>query len=59
MATNPIGKGTKTIGVNMHADMANELERRAESMGISTALYFKIILRRYIESGQKLSISEQ
>ena len=26
MATNPIGKGTKTIGINMSKKMADELE---------------------------------
>jgi len=34
MATNPIGKGTKTIGINMDAKLADELEKRAESMYI-------------------------
>lgn len=26
MATNPVGKNTKTIGINMNAKMADELE---------------------------------
>jgi hypothetical protein len=28
MATNPVGKDTKTIGLNMKADMAENLEKR-------------------------------
>ncbi len=58
MATNPIGKGTKTIGINMHQKMADELEKRAASMHISTAKYCKIILSQWLESGKKLKLEE-
>ena len=58
MATNPAGKGTKTIGINMKSEMAKELERRAASMQISTGAYCKIILGQWIESGQKLKLQE-
>ena len=39
MSTNPAGKGTKTIGINMKAEMAADIEKRAKSMGISTGMY--------------------
>jgi hypothetical protein len=58
MATNPIGKGTKTIGINMNGKMADELERRANSMHISKSNYCKIILQQWIDSGKKLTLSE-
>ncbi len=58
MATNPIGKGTKTIGINMQQAMADELERRADSMCISKSKYCKIILQQWIDSGEKLTLSE-
>ena len=58
MATNPAGKGTKTIGINMKMDMAQELERRAKSMQLSTGAYCKIILGQWIESGEKLKLQE-
>ncbi|MBI9019674.1 MAG: hypothetical protein JEZ10_00255 [Verrucomicrobia bacterium] len=58
MATNPIGKDTKTIGINMALKMANELDRRASSMNISTSKYCKIILQQWIDSGRKLTLSE-
>lgn len=29
MTTNPVGKGTKTVGINMSMKMANELEKRS------------------------------
>ena len=58
MATNPAGKGTKTIGINMKLDMANEIERRAKSMQISTGQYCKIILGNWIDSGQKVVLRE-
>ncbi|VGO16319.1 hypothetical protein PDESU_04910 [Pontiella desulfatans] len=32
MATNPIGKDTKTIGINMSKKMSDDLEERANSM---------------------------
>ena len=44
MATNAIGKGTKTIGINMSATMADDLEARASSMHLSTSKYCKVIL---------------
>jgi hypothetical protein len=58
MATNPAGKGTKTIGINMKMEMAKELERRAASMQLSTGAYCKIILGDWIASGNKLKIQE-
>lgn len=58
MATNPAGKGTKTIGINMKSEMAQELERRSKSMQISTGAYCKIILGQWIESGKKLKLQE-
>ncbi len=58
MATNPVGKGTKTIGINMDKKMADDLEKRAASMHISKSNYCKIILRQWVESGKKLTLSE-
>ena len=58
MATNPIGKGTKTIGINMSKKMADELEKRASSMHISKSKYCKIILQQWLDSGKKLTLSE-
>ena len=59
MATNPIGKNTKTIGINMAQDMADELEKRANSMHLSTSKYCKVILTEWINSGNKLKLQEQ
>jgi len=59
MATNPIGKGTKTIGINMNKKMADDLEKRAASMHISKSKYCKIILQQWIDSGKKLSLGEK
>ena len=58
MGTNPLGKGTKTIGLNMPTKVANELERRAASMQISTGKYCKVILNEWLASGKKLTLSE-
>lgn len=59
MATNPIGKGTKTIGINMNSKMANELDKRAASMHLSVSKYCKIILQEWLDSGQKLNLTEK
>lgn len=58
MATNPVGKGTKTIGINMSAEMADALELRAKSMQLSTSRYCKVILSNWMESGKKLTLQE-
>ena len=57
--THPIGKGTKTIGINMKKEMAGELERRAKSMQLSTGAYCKIILSQWLDSGEKLKLEEK
>lgn len=59
MSTNPVGKGTKTVGINMRANMADDLSARADSMHISVSKYCKIILRQWIESGKKLNLTEK
>ena len=58
MATNPIGKNTKTIGINMSTKMADDLEQRASSMHLSTSKYCKVILQQWIDSGKKLKLQE-
>lgn len=59
MSTNPIGKGTKTIGINMDAKIADELNARAESMHLSVSKYCKIILQQWLDSGNKLNLTER
>lgn len=58
MATNPIGKDTKTIGINMSRNMSDDLEERANSMHLSTSKYCKIILSQWLDSGKKLQLKE-
>lgn len=59
MVTNPIGKGTKTIGINMSKAMAEDLEKRADSMNISKSKYCKIVLGEWLKGGKKLTLSEK
>jgi len=58
MSTNPIGKGTKTLGINMDETMEKEIERQANSMSISKSKYCKIILQKWIDSGKSLMLKE-
>ena len=48
----------KTIGVNMAESTASEIEKRAESMSLSTSAYCKIILENWVASGKKLELIE-
>lgn len=59
MASNPVGKGTKTIGINMSQKMADDLEKRASSMHLSTSKYCKVILSEWMNSGKKLKLEEK
>lgn len=59
MGTNPIGKGTRTVGINMPKDMAEDLEKRAGSMHISKSKYCKIVLEQWMKSGRKLTLAEK
>jgi len=58
MATNKMGPGMKTIGINMDNKMADELEKRSGSMHISKSKYCKIILQQWLDSGKTLTLSE-
>ena len=58
MATNPIGKNTKTVGINLQKEMADELIKRADSMHLSVSKYCKIVLRQWLDSGSKLTLKE-
>ncbi len=59
MVTNSIGRGTKTIGINMSKKMADDLEKRSSSMHISKSNYCKIILQQWLDSGKNLTLSEK
>lgn len=59
MVSHPAGKGTKTIGINMQEKMAREIKARAESMQISSSNYCKLILKQWLDSGAKLTLSEE
>lgn len=49
---------TKTLGINVKMEMAEELERRAASMHLSMGAYVRIILGDWLKSGRKLTVQE-
>lgn len=59
MATNPIGKGTKTIGVKMSREAADQIEERARSMHLSLSKYCMLIFIEWLESGETLRLEEK
>lgn len=59
MSKKMLEKETKTIGINMNEKMANELMDRADSMHLAVSKYCKIILQQWLDSGDKLNLSEK
>ncbi len=55
----PHWKRSKTIGINMPRGMAEDLEKRADSMHISKSKYCKIVLQQWLQSGKKLTLAEK
>jgi len=51
-------KKAKTLGVNMKAELAAEIEERADTMSISVSKYCKTVLGRWVKSGEKLKLEE-
>lgn len=51
-------KKTKTIGVNMPIEEAHSIEKSAKSIGLSTGMYIKMIVRDFRNSGAKLVLRE-
>jgi len=54
-----MGRETKRSGINMQTGMVDEIEKRAQSMHISTAKYCKIVLSDWLVSGKKLQLQER
>ena len=48
----------KTIGINMKQDMADDLQKRADSMHLSVSKYCKLIIGQWLDSGEKLKLQE-
>jgi hypothetical protein len=59
MARTATGIKTKTIGLNITQEMADQLEERASSMHLSTSKYCKIIFAEWLSSGKKLNLTEK
>ena len=50
-------KKKKTIGIQMDASLAKEIEARADNMGFSTSAYCKLLIKTHVKSGKKLTVS--
>lgn len=51
-------KDLTIMGVNISTKVAEDLENRAASLHISTSKYCKIVLQAWLDSGNKLTLSE-
>ena len=59
MAPNPKKMKNKNIGINLKQEIADDLEKRARSMHLTTSAYCKVILTQWLESGKQLSLCEK
>ena len=51
MATHPVGHGKAVVSASVPKDIADEIARRAELLGISKSRYAAMVLQRWHESG--------
>ena len=49
---------TKTIGLSMNKEMADEIGKRASSMHLSASKYVRLILADWLDSGSRLTLEE-
>jgi len=54
-----IREDKKTVALNIKVEIAEEIERRAKSMQLSTGKYCEIILQQWMDSGKKLKLQEK
>ncbi len=59
MASKSSGKGNKIIGINMSLPVAEKLEQQAQSMHLSTSQYCRLVLSKWLESGNRLELKEK
>ena len=53
-------KASKQVGVSFGLAEAKDLQRRAEAFhGMSVSAYIKLIVRKFIASGEKLKLLEK
>ena len=58
MSTHPSGKNSKTVGINMNKEMANELTMRADALGVSIGYFCKRALGEFLENNRTIKIVE-
>lgn len=51
MGTNPLGKGTKNVSVNMAGSLRDDLAKLADASGLSLSAYIKTVLAGAVEDG--------
>jgi hypothetical protein len=56
MVSNPVGPGTKTLGVNVSKDMAKTLKEWADKEDMSVSLLIKSILTHAINNDWRVKI---
>jgi hypothetical protein len=54
MGTNPIGKGTKNVSVNMPEDLQRSLAKLAEASGVTLSAYIKAVLAEAALDGARI-----
>ncbi len=58
MGTNPLGRGTKNLSVNVPASMRQALEQLAQASGLTLSQYVRLVLTKAVTSGHAYEIRE-
>jgi predicted DNA-binding protein len=55
MGTNPLGKGTKNVSVNMAEELRDELAKLADASGLTLSAYIKTVLADAVKDGATIT----
>lgn len=56
MGTNPLGKGTKNVSVNMTEELRDSVAALAEASGLTLSAYVKAVLSEAVADGAKINM---
>lgn len=58
MGTNPLGRGTKNLSVNVPVPMREALEKLAQASGLTLSQYVRLVLTKAVTSGHAYELRE-
>lgn len=58
MGTNPLGKGTQNLSVNVPSEMKEALQELADKSGVKLSQYLRAILMKAVDRGTSFEFRE-